>query len=416
MGENLLRALGIMLLVACTINLSACVPTVQAADLMAGIAGKEVAGKERDAKFVGSIADFSLLLFQESVAAQKNSLVSPLSVLLALAMTANGAGGETLAEMEAVLGNDIPLSVLNEYLYTFAHSLGSEKKAKLSIANSIWLRDDERLVVENDFLQTNADYYQAATYKSPFDGQTLKDINNWVNKHTKGMIDSILDQIDPDSVMYLINAVAFIADWEKAYAKADVWQGDFTTAAGAVLRADFMRSAEALYIEDDQVTGFIKPYANNNYSFVALLPKPGLAINDYIAGLSGARFLETLEAATNTTVNASLPKFSYDYTIKLNDALANMGMPQAFLPDADFSRLGRSAVGKFFIGEVLHKTFVEVDEKGTKAAAVTKVDMRCTSAAPSELSVVLDRPFVYAIIENGSSLPIFIGALMEVGE
>ena len=197
------KAVCILVLGLIALNLTACAPKVQAADLMAGITGNKVQGKAADDRFIGNTADFSLELFKRSVAEKENSLVSPLSVLLALAMTANGADSETLAEMEmeAVLGKDISLEDLNEYLYTYVKHLPSEKNSRLSIANSIWFRDDEnRFTVERDFLQKNADYYNAAAYKAPFDNQTLKDINTWVQEKTENMIDKILDEINEDGL------------------------------------------------------------------------------------------------------------------------------------------------------------------------------------------------------------------------
>ncbi len=410
-------ALSLLLLAAITVNLSACVPSVQAADLMTGISGKSVQGKDADAKFIGNTADFSLALFKKASSEEKNSLISPLSVLLALAMTANGANTQTLSEMEAVLGGDIGLDSLNEYLYSYVTNLPKDKKARVDIANSIWFQEDEdQLLVEKDFLQKNADYYNAAAYKSPFDGQTLKDINNWVKENTDGMIDKILDQISPAAVMYLINAVVFDAQWDTVYKKNNILQGEFTNLDGTKQTAEFMHSEESIYLDDGRATGFIKPYADNKYSFVALLPNEGITVGDYIQGLTGEGFLQTIDGAVNTAVSAALPKFSYDYTIQMNAALLNLGMPTAFSPEAaDFSKLGKSAGGNIYIGEVLHKTFIQVDELGTKAGAVTKVEMKCGSVMETKV-VRLDRPFVYAIIDNASKLPVFIGAVMEIAD
>ena len=131
--------------------------------------------------------------------------------MLALSMTANGAKGETLAQTESLLGGDIPMETLNEYLYSYINALPSEKTAKLNVANSIWFRDNG-FTAENTFLQKNADYYGAAVYKSAFDVKTLRDINNWVKKNTDGMIEKIIDDLDPDAVMYLINTVLFDAE------------------------------------------------------------------------------------------------------------------------------------------------------------------------------------------------------------
>lgn len=406
-----------ILLLASLANLSGCAGKVQAADLMKGVQANSVSGLSPDTRFIENTADFSLKLFHKSSDPEKNSLVSPLSVLLALAMTANGADTGTLTEMEVVLGGDIPLGELNRYLYAYVDGLPSDKKARLSIANSIWFRDDEgRLQVEPDFLQTNADYYGAAAYKAAFDEQTLKDINNWVKAKTDGMIDKILDQIDDNAVMYLLNAIVFDAEWKEIYNKHNVRQGEFTAADGSKQLADFMFSEEALYLDDGKATGFIKPYAGDKYSFVALLPNEEIGLQDYLAGLSGASFLRVLDQAQEVTVSATMPKFSYAYTVQMNDCLKELGMPSAFsASQADFSRLGKSSRGNIFIGEVLHKTFIAVDERGTKAGAVTKVEMQDEAYIETKV-VTLDRPFAYAIIDNATRLPIFIGTVLEIDE
>lgn len=414
-GPKIKVGLCLLLLVAVAINTSACATRVEAADLMKGVAANKVSGKPADEKFTANVATFSLDLFQNSIDSAENSLVSPLSVLLALGMTANGADTETLAEMEAVLGGDIPLAELNEYLYSYVDSLPSAKKAKLSIANSIWFRDDQdRLMVEQDFLQTNADYYSAAAYKAAFDKQTLKDINNWVKVNTDGMIDKILDEIAEDAVMYLINAIVFDAEWETIYNKGNINQGEFIAVDGNKQQADFMSSEEAHYLDDGRATGFIKPYAQGDYSFVALLPNEEIDLQDYIASLSGESFLRIINEAQEITVSATMPKFSYDYTVNMNDSLKDMGMPTAFsAAAADFSKLGRSSRGNIYLWEVLHKTFIAVDERGTKAGAVTKVEMR--DEAYYETRVVrLDRPFIYAIIDNATNLPMFIGTVVNL--
>jgi len=294
--------------------------------------------------------------------------------------------------------------------------LPSTEKAKLNIANSIWFRDDERLQVKPGFLQKNADYYNAAAYKSPFDKQTLNDINNWVKFHTDGMIEKILEEINDDAVMYLINAVVFDAKWEVAYKKDAIKKGIFTDINGKKQNVDFMSSMESKYLDDGKATGFIKPYAGGQYSFAALLPNEGVSIEEYIASLTGEGFINTIKNAINESVAASMPKFSYKYEIEMSDALIALGMTDAFDGDkADFSRMATSSRGNIYIDFVKHKTFISVDELGTKAGAVTIVGMNeATSVKPQPKIVTLDRPFVYVIIDNATNLPIFIGTLMSV--
>lgn len=397
------------------LNAAGCM-SVEAADLMDGVSAGSVTGKKADDKFIASSADFALQLFRLTVTEDENSLISPLSVMLALAMTANGADNMTKAQMEALLGGDIKLEELNEYLYSYVSGLPSEERAKLGIANSIWFRNDEnRLNVKKDFLQKNADYYGASAYSSPFDAQTLKDINSWVKKKTDGMIDSILDEISQDAVMYLINAVVFDAKWQNAYEKSNIYDGVFTSVKGEKQNAEFMSSVEYKYISDKNAAGFIKDYSGSSYSFAALLPNEGVDINDYVGSLTGEGLMNTIKSAQSVSVTAHIPKFTYEYKIKMNEALADLGMSDAFdSQKADFSKLGSSSIGNIYIGEVLHKTFISVDELGTKAGAVTKVEMKDESADYGEYTVKLDRPFVYAIIDNASGLPVFLGTVMSI--
>ena len=413
-----LTLLSILLVCSIVLNLTGCATKVQAADLMEGVKANTVPGKAADDAFAQSQMRLAVDLFQSSVLESKdeNVLISPLSIQLALAMTANGADVNTKAEMEALLGGEISLEDLNEYLYSYVNNLPSAEKYKLQIANSIWFRDDEgRLQVEKGFLQKNADYYGAQAYKAAFDDQTLKDINNWVKDHTDGMIDSILDQIDEDAVMYLINALVFDAEWQHVYDKSDVYKGKFTNIGGTEKQVDMMHSEETVYLQDENAIGFMKPYSGSKYNFAVLLPNEGVDIYEYIAGLTGESLMETLSTPQLGMVMATLPKFSYEYELTMNDVLKELGMPSAFSGDtADFSKMAHSSRGNIYIGDVLHKTFISVDELGTKAGAVTKVQMNDESAPMSEWVVTLNRPFVYMIIDNETNLPVFIGTVMDL--
>lgn len=269
-GSTRITALlaGILLLGAALLGAAGCGITVKAENLMKDIAPGKAEEKTADNAFVQSMANFAVGLFQKTANRQENTLLSPLSVMMALAMTANGADTQTLAEMEQVLGGGMPIEELNKYLYAYGKGLPSEKGARLQLANSIWFREQEELLqVEKEFLQTNADYYQAAAYRSPFDAGTVRDINNWVKKSTDGLIEEILQEIDEDVVMYLVNALAFEAEWQTNYEKNQIFEGNFTAANGEKRAADLMRSKEARYIDDGCATGFIKDYKGGHYSF-----------------------------------------------------------------------------------------------------------------------------------------------------
>ena len=362
------------------------------------------------------ISGFGVKLLQqtlESAEADENVLVSPLSVLLALYMTANGADGNTKAQMMDVLGDN-----LNDYLKTYQESLPQGEDYKLHIANGIWFRDAEFLTVQEEFLRANQQYFNAGLYKAPFNDTTCKEINNWVKENTDGMIDSILDEISPDAVLYLINALSFDAKWQKPYNEYSVQEDrTFTKEDGTKQKATLMYSEESTYLEDEKATGFIKYYKDKKYAFAGLLPKEGVTVAEYVAWLNEERLQELFAGAKKTVVNAALPKFETEYDILLNDVLISMGMPDAFSSSAaDFSKMATSERGDIFINRVLHKTFISVDELGTKAGAVTAVEMFDESAMiPAEYyNVFLDRPFVYMLIDCETSQPFFIGTMMDV--
>ncbi len=411
------RMIAGVLCLALLFSVSGCGAPAQAADLMAGVEANDVGA---DADLTGgdtaAIADFAVKLFQNSVSSESNALISPLSVLCALAMTANGAKGETLAQMEAVLGLTVP--ELNDYLHTYLSKLPSGDKYKVNIANSIWVKDDEGLAVEKDFLQTNADYYGASIYKAPFDDATLKDINAWVSDNTDGMIKSILDKIPDEAVMYLVNALAFDAEWENIYKESQVRDGTFTTESGDEWDVEMMYCSEHAYLDDGSAAGFIKYYADRKYAFAALLPDEGVSLDDYVASLTGEGLMDTLKSAGSVEVRTGIPKFESDYSVEMSGILKSLGMADAFDGSiSDFSDLGQSATGNIFISRVLHKTYIAVDERGTRAGAATAVEMSTTSIQITEpKTVYLDRPFVYMLIDCETNLPVFIGAVTDIGE
>lgn len=374
-----------------------------------------------DEIFISAQTEFAAELFRKSVAAsvaeeeKKNILISPLSVDIALAMTANGADGDTLTEMEEVLG--MPVAELNAYLYSYMNSLPSAEKYKLGIANSIWFKSGG-LSVEDDFLSAADGYYGAQVYEAPFDKTTLRDINQWVSHNTDGMIDKIIDNIPDAAVMYLINALVFDAEWENVYKADDILDRTFTSYDGKERDIELMRSTEHVYLSDENAEGFVRYYKDKKYAFAALLPDDGVDIYDYIDSLTAEKVSDIFENAQDTAVIACVPKFEAEFSTEMNGILAEMGMLTAFdLMRADFSRLGQSANGNIFISRVLHKTYISVDSRGTKAAAVTSVQMDCGSAAPMEIhEVVLNRPFVYMILDVENDLPLFIGCVIDTGK
>ena len=410
-----LAIISLILVCAMAVNLTGCTMKVQAKDLMEGITPNTVNALDDLSSQNADVTDFAIRLFKASSESGENTLISPLSVLCALAMTANGAEEETLAQMEEVLG--MTTEELNLYLYSYMKNLPQGDKYKLSLANSIWFTDDERFTVNQEFLQTNADYYGADIYKAPFDNQTLKDINNWVKEKTDEMIPEVLDKIPSDAIMYLINALAFEAEWSSIYEKHQVKDGEFTNEEGTKYDAEFMYSTEGTYLADKNATGFMKYYKGGKYAFVAMLPNEGVSVSEYIASLDGDSLNALLANPQYETVYTSLPKFETEYAIEMAEILEGMGMTEAFdMYDADFEGIGTSTDGNIHISRVLHKTFISIGEKGTKAGAVTVIEAADGAAMePQEpKEVYLDRPFVYMLVDCENNIPFFIGTMMDV--
>ena len=371
-------------------------------------------GADITAETETALLDFYVKLFGASITKGKNSLVSPLSVLTALAMTENGAKGDTLEQFESVFG--VKKDELNVIMADFLKNLPKEDKCKLAIANSIWMRDTETLKVPDEFLKTNIKYYGASVFKAPFDSSTVKAINNWVDKNTDSLIKEIIDGISEDTMMYLINALVFDAEWENIYSEYEISNRIFNSADGKQQNVPFMYSEENAYLEDNNATGFIKYYSGRRYAFAALLPNEDISLDNYISTLDGKHIKSLLEGSKVCTVNAAMPAFEYDYSAELSAPLKSLGLTLPFDSSAaDLSGLGSSSLGNLFIDQVLHKTYIKVDARGTKAGAVTAVVCKvecCPIEEPK--NVILDRPFMYMIIDCETMTPVFIGTLCSV--
>lgn len=361
--------------------------------------------------------EFSLELLKKCDETGENILISPTSVMFALGMTANGGVGDTLKEMESVLGGEgANIGDINAFYREYAKKLESPEEIKISIANSIWINKDILTKAKDAFLSTCDSFYGADVYRATFNDETIKLVNKWVEENTDGMIKKLLEKFEGNEAMMLINAIAFDGKWEEIYYEDQVRDTIFTTTEGEETSIQGMYSDERAYIEDEDTTGFIKDY-KGGYRFVALLPDENTSIDEYIANLTYDKYKKLMDSERRALVSAMLPKFQYDYSKVMNDALKTMGMPNAFEPSkADFSNMTDDEMVKLYIGKVLHKTYIEVAEEGTRAAAVTAVIMESNAAIMEEdiKKVFLDRPFVYMIIDGESEMPLFMGVVRNI--
>ena len=360
---------------------------------------------------------FSAELLKKAYSKDKNTLVSPLSVAIALSMTAGGSNGDTYSQFQDTLGMGVTLPEMNKFYKALSENIDDVNYADVSVANSIWIRDNKDMIsVKDSFLDFADEYFDADVFLSPFNKATLRDINSWVKDETDGMIKNIIDDIDADTVMYLINALSFDAEWKSKYDDTNDYF-KFKNKNGEYEETTGMISNEKLYLEDENTTGFIKPYKGDEFSFAVFLPDESIDIDSYVSSLNSDKITNLINNASNETVETVLPKFTYEYELSLKEPLQKMGLTSAFdSSEADFSEMGTSSMGNLYVSDVLHKTFIEVAEEGTKAAAVTAVIMKAESAMEfiEVKKVIVNRPFVFAIIDNTTNVPLFMGSVLSV--
>lgn len=390
-------------------------PVAKTVDLMVGIQAASVTGRDaNEQRFSDAHTQFAVKLLQTANRrnGNQNLLLSPLSVQATMAMVANGASGETLREIETALGG-LPVAELNQYLHDYGQTLPQGDAFTARLACSLWFNSKGNAKVPKTFLQTVSDYYRAQVYRSSFDKQTITDMNRWVNEHTDGEIRSIVDRLPDKTVqMVLLNTVSFNAEWQNTYGKQHVFNGTFTTESGTKRSAEMMKTTETVgYFSDGEAVGFAKDFKDGYYSFVALLPNEGTSLNDYVASLTAAKIKAAISAST-TKATITIPKFSYDCEVDMATVLSDMGIKTAFASGADFSGLDTSGKGTY-LGEVAHKTHIDVSEEGVKAGAATSARVLKDG---SPLSIALDRPFVYVIADNTTYLPLFIGTVTDIGQ
>jgi len=344
-----------------------------------------------------------------------NLMVSPLSVSMALGMTRNGAANETLEAMTGTLGfAGMTDAEINEsYKYIVETFSALDPKVKLQIANSIWYRDGFSVLPA--FIETNKTYFNAEVAPLDFSSPTAVDIiNGWVNEKTNELIPEILDAIPADAVMYLVNAVYFKGQWKYQFDKEKTVEKPFTLANASKVQVPAMiQHATYNYFKATDFEAVELPYNQGNYTMTVLLPNYNKSINELISQLTQANWNTWSQQFSETDIQLQLPRFKYEYKEEnMKPILTALGMGVAFTDNADFARINPNA--DLSISRVLHNTFIETNEEGSEAAAVTLVEMVETSAGPDQpYYFTVDRPFVYFISEKSTGTILFIGTVMN---
>ncbi|MGH7599250.1 MAG: serpin family protein [bacterium] len=344
----------------------------------------------------------------------KNVFVSPLSVSMALGMTYNGAHGSTEAAMRTTLElGDMTLQEINASYKSLIELLSQlDPKVKFQLANSIWYRQE--YTFEPEFINLNQIYFNAVVRGLNFDDPgAAETINDWVDQNTNGKIKQIVDNpIAPELVMFLINAIYFKGIWTYQFDPQQTKDDWFTLADGSKKSCKMMNlKGDLPYFANARFQAVDLPYGDADFSMMILLPSPQTHVDSLLAELDQANWNLWTRSFAKHSGNLSLPKFTFEYDLLLNDVLKALGMEIAFSPEqADFTKMRKN--GDLYISKVKHKTFVEVNEEGTEAAAVTSVEIGLESA-DGGFSMRVNRPFIFVIRENHSGTMLFMGKIVD---
>ncbi|MCF8373361.1 MAG: serpin family protein [Bacteroidales bacterium] len=357
---------------------------------------------------------FGIKLFQQindEAGPTENLFVSPTSVGLALAMTYNGAKNETKEAMEECMQvSGLSAQEINEVYQNLMQGLvGADPDVAFTVANSIWY--EQTFSVHPDFLNTNIQYYGAEVSPLDFgDPASVDAINHWVAINTNNKIETIIDEIGYDQVMFLINAIYFKGTWQYEFDPANTADLPFFPANGTPVDVPTMSLEADLETYSNGMFQAVKlPYGNGSFYMTVMLPNEPNSVDDLIASLTMENWSEWQSSFSLTEgFELYLPKFKFEYETDLIPALTQMGMGIAFTGMADFS--GISDFGPLFINMVKHKTFVDVNEEGTEAAAVTIVGIGYTSVNPNLMMV--NRPFLFTICEESTGAIVFMGKVV----
>ena len=347
-----------------------------------------------------------------------STLVSPLSVALALSMTANGAAGNTLAQFQDMLGGGVDLVELNTacaQLMADYRGLGSSTKC--AIANSLWV--DPEGQIKDEFIGQCRGIYDAQVFSAQLsEPGIVKDLNGWVSQHTNKMIPEIIDQPFPEeTACLLVNALYLKNSWLSEFDPLSTREMDFHHAGGPDSQVEYLRKfdTQLSYLQGKGAQGVVLPYDDGRLAFVAILPDlypDSPDFGQWLNNLEGNSLSQLINNREDATfLSFAMPKFSAEWKGNLEDTLPLLGLEDAFVPGAaDFSSLGDNPEG-YFINQVIHATKIEVNEKGTEAAAATVVAAESGAAAPPQegITLILDRPFLYGIVDLYTGVPLFLG-------
>jgi serine protease inhibitor len=374
-----------------------------------------------DERLTAATSRFALKLYNQILKrrADKNTFVSPASVMMALAMTYNGADGETRQAMARALEIEgMSLDDVNRAFADLKAALASaDPKVQLKIANSLWARNGFEM--KPAFIERNKKYYEAEVASLDFaDAAATETINSWVSKNTEGKINKIVERIDPNKVLFLINAIYFKGKWQTEFKKEHTKPDVFKLGGAEQKELPMMsQSGSYFYYKGKNFQSVALPYGNSRVSMYVFLPDEQTGLDQFEQDLTSENWDMWMKNHRVTPGDVKLPRFKVEWESNLNDALKALGMAEAFdEARANFSLIAEPISGnKLYISEVKHKAVCEVNEEGTEAAAVTSVGVALTSLPPEKFSMKVDRPFFFAIRDNVTGVVLFMGSVRNPG-
>jgi serpin B len=346
-----------------------------------------------------------------------NVLISPTSIYWALSITYNGSSGATQKEMAKILGcRGLSLKEFNQANLLFKNLLtAKEEKVIFKSCNSLWIANGAKF--KKPFLEANKQYYTSELKTINFTApEAVPTINNWVNEKTEGKIKKIIDELPEDIWAIILNALYFKAHWQVAFDEKNTKEYSFYLANGQEKPHPFMyQKGKFYYVETPEFEALTIPYKNNSFAMDIFLPRKDVPLTKLASLLASKSYHEWLDMFDNFEGEIYLPRFKLTYETSLKETLKKLGMERAFDQNlAEFDALAEHKIkGRPFIGDILHKTFIEVTEEGTEAAAVTGVFLEIKAVPKKPFVLRLDRPFIYIIRNLKTQAVTFLGVLAD---
>lgn len=371
--------------------------------------------------FVTDYNDYSFRIMSQVLSDEdrnENVMISPASIMFAMDLAASGSNGNTLTQITDLFSEGADPLEQQAFAAEMMDHIGSSEGVSFNCANAVWtnqLRMSSGLNPSyQDYIE---EYFDAEAIQEEFSADTVNEINSWINDHTNGMIDHVLDDLAPHTIAVLVNAIAFEGDWAEPYDDSQVSEMSFNTSNGTEIDVDMLCGESAYYFENDDATGFIRDYEGGDYALLVMLPTDeSISANEFLSDFSSEDYNEFIASKTSEyEVYTRIPEFDYDYDVSLVNALVSLGVEDAFDENlADFTGIGTADSGnRIYISDVLHNTHIELDREGTRAAASTTIIMVDSACAPVDEDMIryvyCDRPFAYAIVDTQTMNPLFLG-------